>query len=490
MLLLYRFLFLLVLIVFQSNSSFLLAQSFKYLNQVRSGAFVENKKLEITDGKLSVVSSFQSPHPIKMSSSFVSDENGNVLLYSNGCYIYNAQHDPLNSTSLQNGNYIDKWCSNNGSIMPQSHLFIRRPDTEEEFYFFYYSSNSDGQEALNVKELRFLTINSSSNAIMDDKSILSGGKKSNFDISLHENGKDYWLAVADLDSYLIKVFLITNQDIIPSHEVTMTFDDLLPECKHETNLQFSKEGNKLMVHVSGCYLGIYDFDQCFGELAGPRLNLNTFSYNSGAQASFSEDGKYILLHRDIFIENAINSGHSEILLFNNDKIGVTTTYESNYFVPPNFAMGRIISDENYFLIFNRFSDRKYLKVNITDEVHPNLQVEFVLLPFWYSQGFSRPFIENTNVNNCTTPVTLQKITDQLKVYPNPASEFVYFSNNENNQYPLKVSIFDIKGKQLCQLFLRTSSESIDVTRFSAGLYILKFEDNNKNKSVKSLIIQN
>ncbi len=64
----------------------------------------------------------------------------------------------------------------------------------------------------------------------------------------------------------------------------------------------------------------------------------------------------------------------------------------------------------------------------------------------------------------------EKNTGKIAFYPNPTSDFITISQNFD-----LAEIYDMSGKKM----IATNNSTIDVTRLSNGVYVLKINDNNK-----------
>ncbi|RRJ93118.1 T9SS C-terminal target domain-containing protein [Paenimyroides tangerinum] len=86
-------------------------------------------------------------------------------------------------------------------------------------------------------------------------------------------------------------------------------------------------------------------------------------------------------------------------------------------------------------------------------------------------------------NNDPLDVIDLKYENYIKIYPNPANDFVYI---ETEQFDfLNVTVFSIDGKQIVQ----TTSKMIDVSNYSKGIYIFQIELSNQKKYSKKIIVK-
>lgn len=82
----------------------------------------------------------------------------------------------------------------------------------------------------------------------------------------------------------------------------------------------------------------------------------------------------------------------------------------------------------------------------------------------------RMALENTEMNSY--------FSEEFYVFPNPVSEELYFASPEQHY---DVSIYDLTGKLL--LYQQNVNKKIDLSGFSRGIYIAKFERQNFRKSL-------
>ncbi len=82
-------------------------------------------------------------------------------------------------------------------------------------------------------------------------------------------------------------------------------------------------------------------------------------------------------------------------------------------------------------------------------------------------------------------------TNQIKVYPNPASSIINIKlENEVNVYkPLEISIISISGKVIVKTVQTNADFSLDVNNLSQGVYYLKIKSSTLNDVKKIVIVK-
>ena len=75
---------------------------------------------------------------------------------------------------------------------------------------------------------------------------------------------------------------------------------------------------------------------------------------------------------------------------------------------------------------------------------------------------------------------------QLRVYPNPSSQFLYVSHPELNSFG--ITIVDLNGKQLYQGTIN-KEEPLDISNYTLGMYMVTVENAATNKKNTYKIIK-
>ena len=76
---------------------------------------------------------------------------------------------------------------------------------------------------------------------------------------------------------------------------------------------------------------------------------------------------------------------------------------------------------------------------------------------------------------------------QIKVYPNPTSQMLYVSHPKINSFGIQ--IVDLNGKQVYTGII-SKDQSLDVSNYSQGMYLITIENKEANKNNTYKIIKN
>jgi len=71
--------------------------------------------------------------------------------------------------------------------------------------------------------------------------------------------------------------------------------------------------------------------------------------------------------------------------------------------------------------------------------------------------------------------------NDLKIYPNPSSNFISVSSNSDFSFK-NYSIYDVTGKKIISEKLKTNK--INISKLQNGVYFFKIEGNNLKKFIK------
>lgn len=97
------------------------------------------------------------------------------------------------------------------------------------------------------------------------------------------------------------------------------------------------------------------------------------------------------------------------------------------------------------------------------------------------------FTTNTSINSPKELYT----NNSMVLYPNPAINNLNILFDLPSQKEISLSIFNYSGQQVynCQLSGDTKSTTLDISRFSSGIYYVKATIGNKEVSYKKIVIQ-
>ncbi|MBX2926391.1 MAG: PKD domain-containing protein [Saprospiraceae bacterium] len=216
---------------------------------------------------------------LRQANASMCDTAGNLLFYTNGIYIANALHEPMENGAGLNPGALAQEQQNYGYILSQGALALPMPEHDSLYYllhmdrvivftpisvfsqFFYFSlinmNSNNGLGRVEIKNMVILNEQLHNGKIIATK---------------HANGRDWWLLIRKYWTNQYYRILLTPAGLsivgiqivgseIPSNSIGQA--------------TFSPDGSKYAnVHVTGVvgdpiYVSIYNFDRCTGELSNP-----------------------------------------------------------------------------------------------------------------------------------------------------------------------------------------------------------------------------
>jgi len=242
---------------------------------------------------------YLQPRPMDLSQTNASicDKEGNLLFYTNGIYIANAQHETMvNGDSINPGIWTSSYPS--GLPVSQGALILPIPESNTKYMLIhglldvipglgpiysniYYSvidmSLDNGLGAVTQKNIEILA------------GELHSGK---ITAVRHADGRDWWILIPEHDSNRYHRILLTSNgiELIQSQELGE------PVISGIGQSVFSPDGSKYVrydgVSISnGNYMNFYDFDRCSGLLSN-QVQLTVVDSSWGVGVAISPNSRF------------------------------------------------------------------------------------------------------------------------------------------------------------------------------------------------------
>ncbi len=209
--------------------------------------------------------------------SSVSDSNGNLLFYTSGVYVHNANHALMPNGSGLMGNYSNTQC-----------IIVKQPGHDSLYYIF-----TTDQQARAISPFGYSIVDMRMDGGLGDVAVknvgLFNGVTEKVTAVQHENGAETWVITHDWNSDLFRAYLLScdglDTNYVASH-VGMVYTGY--NGRAIGYMKASPDRTKIACAVSGASLiELFDFDDSNGQLSNPILLPNI----PGAYGvEFSPDG--------------------------------------------------------------------------------------------------------------------------------------------------------------------------------------------------------
>ena len=233
----------------------------------------------------------------------VSDENGKLLFYTNGCYINGNDNLPLiNGDNLNPGPLADILCVDDDGYRPlQGSIFLPHPSNENLYYLFHHGMVWDNNLGGVTKKFYYTlldkTLDNGRGDVIDKNQILIEDTIAVGVTAMvkHANGRDWWIVVPEFATPKHYILLLDQDgvELKSQHSIgQISLDD-----DGTGNAAFSPDGSKYARYDGYNHLNLFDFDRCTGLFSNPKhweihVPIDTAFATSGSVV-FSPDSRYL-----------------------------------------------------------------------------------------------------------------------------------------------------------------------------------------------------
>ncbi len=241
------------------------------------------------------------PSPLRLrlasSSAVISDADGNLLFYTNGCAIANQRHEiMLNGEGLNPGQVHQAQCDFGYTAGPQSSLILPLPQTDSVYVLLHKGIVYVNQPVFTVltDKLYYSIINMSTDAgtVIEKNQIIIQDTLSYGELTAvkHANGNDWWVITAERHSNRYYTNLLTADGfetpwLQQAGNVTSAYGG---------QAVFSPDGTKYIRYSPADGVFIFDFDRSTGDLGNfQHIAINDSAFVGGAAVSPNSRYLYI-----------------------------------------------------------------------------------------------------------------------------------------------------------------------------------------------------
>jgi Secretion system C-terminal sorting domain len=397
---------------------------------------------------------------VGMANTSVSDTAGNLKLCSNGIWLCDKSRKKLkNTSSFQNLNQYP-----NGLFQTQGVLLLPTPSKQDEYLFFDSEVINDLTNgdvyAGKARYTRIKEVQNDSMVATQVNQVMVGFDTTNMcqhTACKHANGRDWWFFRWSYKKKKVYKFLITPDSMMRMADQNFN----ITPSNGFGQAAFSPDGKWYAYGVEAGFmpyyreLFLYQFDRCTGTLSEPL---------------------YEYVQNEIPPPGVVFSPDSRLMYH----ICYDTIYQYNLYAPDIFASRQVVAvydgwkDERNFPIrffygINAPDGKIYINVpnfntrwlHVIDQPNVlgagcNVIQHAIQLPTfntWSLPNFPHYRLFDEQGSPCDTLVTVQTPTQPepellLRVYPNPATDYLYFSVKEGQYLKGRLSIMDVHGRSV------------------------------------------
>ncbi|MEI2759531.1 MAG: T9SS type A sorting domain-containing protein [Bacteroidia bacterium] len=431
----------------------------------------------------------------------IADENGNILMSSNGVFIADAIGDTMvNGDSLNPNSFTDDF-KQYGLPMPYANLFLPMPDDSNKYVLFHQVLDYTTANVPNIFYTTVdITLNGGLGAVISKNNIIATNA---FGVGMaackNANGRDWWVVALSFDATLAHTFLVTPNAVQYMGSQNLQFAGFPLGFGGQPT--FSPNGEKFAFSCSNIVgmsyqskVQLFDFDRCSGVFSLDTV-IDFTDGNISFATAFSPNSKYLYFGT---IENLyqINTDTSDIgatfqLVATND------VFPSS--VPPFYT--------NFYLMYLAANGKIYIsstssvehlhEINYPDSagVACGVQLHNVFTDCYFIGVPNHPnyYLGRLIGSACDTLTSVAEIEHDFKfsISPNPSNgnfKIIYLlPQNKSGTF----QIFDINGKAIYKQNLPpwSTMQYISLPKLANGVYNCTIISNNERVHKKLVVFK-
>jgi hypothetical protein len=326
----------------------------------------------------------------------LSDENRNLLMVSNGCWIADATGDTMmNGGGLIPNSFTNNWCNYyTGLPIPHDVLFLPFPDDSNKVILLHQSGTSSSNFFSDGLYYTLIdkTLNNGLGAVVPGQKNIKLPQSDliqGMAACKHANGRDWWIVVFEHNTDLIYVYLLTPSGVSLNNQQNL---GITPNVLLGGQKTFSPDGRKFAhLYYDGItgavnnYIRIFDFNRCTGQFSN-KIEITYLEVEGGVGVAFSSDSRklYFDTFHKIFQINLDTTNVAASM----DTIAINDGYFSPY--PPLqsdfWMMTPAPNGKIYISSGNSVIDLHYINYPDSNGVACDVQQHAVHLPCYSARG--------------------------------------------------------------------------------------------------------
>lgn len=420
------------------------------------------------------IDSILTPSPISMyiEDAAICDTSGNLLFYSNGISIANAQHNiMLNGDNLNPSPATSMW-ADYGMPSILGGIALPDPGNPNEYYLFYLSVRMGdlAGDTLFMAKIDMTLDGGLGGVIVKDYVVSNSGFMcGQLSACKHGNGRDWWLTLHGFNNDKYYKWLIT-----PSGISSPSFQHIGLVKSYPIQGVFSPNGEKYGSYDNNYELELMDFDRCTGMFSN-YINVYIPDNTVSNGCSFSPNS-------NLFYFSARNYLFQVDVTSSNVASTVDTVAIWDGFLDPistQFVYQQLAPDNKIYI--TGFGSVQHLTViNYPDSLGTacNVAQHSIVLPGKNNGSMPNyPFYElgamgGTICDSLSTDLTeLVFNSTTFQVFPNPATEYIYITNDLYNKIR-SIEIYNLQGQKIISKEISNYEQFnlIDLNEISTGFF--------------------
>lgn len=231
----------------------------------------------------------------------ISDKDGRLVAYTNGCHIVNKNHEIMDNGDTINPGLYHTGTQQCNIYYPtyQGTIFLPDPGNEDRYYLFHMALSRLAPNLPLAGNRYYYSLidakaNNGAGKVIDKNHLIykDGTIGGYVTATKHANGRDWWVMSPQAFSNKYFVFLLTPEGVQPPIE--QFAGDTLRKSNCCGWTLFSPNGERYFRGTSQNGIQIFDFDRCTGALSNPFfIDSSEVSKFGPSGLAVSNDNRYL-----------------------------------------------------------------------------------------------------------------------------------------------------------------------------------------------------
>ncbi len=416
------------------------------------------------------------------SNTSMSDKEGKLLFYSDGCRIINAKGKVMLNGDSINSEYMQRYdCLTSSSPFRQGVIALPAPGSDSLYYVFVvdldllFDDPEAGYFVISPQRLFYHVIDMSRESgygaviLKHQIAVQDTLARGNISAARHANGRDWWVIVPKQRSNCYFAVLVTPEGVQPPQ---LKCSGPAWGNKESAQAAFSPDQKKYARFDAWNGLNIYDFDNATGDLFHRTRIMfpdDVINYTSGLSLSANSRFAYVNARSRIyqFDLQAPDIEASKVKVAEWDG-----TYEPN---PTRFYLSALAPDGKIYISSFAFT----LSLHVIERPNcPGLACRVVQrgvsLPAYNSgsiPNFPHYRISNEECDSTSNTIETELSGRALALYPNPTSGELWVNFPDMGERGAEVMLFDALGRLVYRQRIAEPLSRIDLSALRAGTYV-------------------
>lgn len=494
------------LMIFTALTNFVHSQGYNhtlllgYLNNTTN----DKGRLNFTDTSVTYITEVRKI-PFDATQGNISDENGNLLMSSNGIFIADATGDTMQNGSGLNPNSFTDDYKQDGLPGSYMNIFIPKPGDTTKYILFHQTGNYFSGSLLSSTEIYYSVVDINYNGglgkvVSKNNIALNGLFGWGLSACKHANGRDWWIVALSDSGKAAYKFLVTPDSVQYKGVQNLNVPGYPGWAGQPT---FSQDGTYFAYSHYDISMGYYwqdirlfDFDRCLGN-----FTFNSIAYLpdsvGGFGVAFSPNSQYLYASSwhtiyQLNVDTTNVPASLKVVAINDTFASPSPPFYTDFWMIYLAANGKI-----YITSGSSVVDLHYINypdsAGMACDVHLH---DLHLFGFHFRSVPNHPnyYLGRLVGSPCDTLTSISDITPhdfKFSISPNPNNghfKIIYLLPQNKSG---SLQIFDINGKQVYKQNLPPWStvQYISLPKLANGVYNCTIISNNERVYKKLVILK-